>query len=133
MANRALILYASSTGNTEKLALVFRDVLTEYGWGLDLVHLAEDTDLPSQGIYLDQYDLVLLGSPVISSSPSPLVARHLALVDVDPPRLYSNQMIFPGSLFQPESAPLGIVFVTYSGETFGPSEAVLRWSWSPCI
>ena len=52
MANRALILYASSTGNTEKLALVFRDVLTEYGWGLELVHLDEDTDLPGQGLYL---------------------------------------------------------------------------------
>ena len=124
MANRALILYASSTGNTEKVALIFRDVLTEYGWVPDLVHLDEDTDLPGQGIYLDHYDLVLLGSPVISGSPSPLVSRHLALVDVDPPRLYSNQLIFPGSLLQPERAPLGIVFVTYSGETFGPSEAL---------
>ena len=65
MANRALILYASSTGNTEKIALVFQDVLTRYGWASDLVHLDEDTDLPGQGIYLDGYDLVLLGSPVV--------------------------------------------------------------------
>ena len=118
--SRALILYASSTGNTEKIALVFQDVLTRYGWASDLVHLDEDTDLPGQGIYLDGYDLVLLGSPVISGSPSPLVSRHLALVGVEPPRLYSNQLIFPGSLFRPDSSPLGIVFATYSGETFGP-------------
>ncbi len=52
------------------------------------------------------------------------MSRHLALVGVEPPRLYSNQLIFPGSLFRPDSSPLGIVFATYSGETFGPSEAL---------
>ena len=45
MANRALILYASSTGNTaEKLALVLQDVLYANITGQhDLIHLDEDT------------------------------------------------------------------------------------------
>ena len=130
MANRALILYASSTGNTEKVALIFRDVLTEYGWVPDLVHLDEDTDLPGQGIYLDHYDLVLLGSPVISGSPSPLVSRHLALVDVDPPRLYRS--------FRARCSSRSVLrWASYLSPTPAKPLALPRrfprWSWSPCI
>lgn len=65
----------------------------------------------------------MLGSPVISSGPSPLVAKKLSLVDIEPPRLYRNELVFPGSFFRPENAPIGVAFVTYSGETYGPCEA----------
>lgn len=123
MANRALILYASSTGNTAKVAGTFRQVLEEYDWEADTLRLENDTDLRSQGIFMDDYDLLLLGSPVISTGPSPLLARKLALVDVEPPRLYRNELIFPGSFFRPENSPMGVSFVTYSGETYGPCEA----------
>lgn len=123
MANRALILYASGTGNTAKVAETFRQVLVEYGWEAVPLQLEDDTDLRSQGIFMDDYDLLLLGSPVISSGPSPRISRKLALVDVEPPRLYRNELMFPGSFFRPESSPLGAAFVTYSGETYGPCEA----------
>ncbi len=124
MSNSALILYASSMGNTVKIAKTFAQVLKEFQWETKQIHLEDNTDLEAQRIYLDHYDLVLLGTPVISGGPSPLVTKHLALVDVNPPRLYSNQMIFPGSLFRPVQSPLGIVFATYSGETYGPCEVL---------
>lgn len=123
MANHALILYASSTGNTAKVAETFRQVLEGYGWRVAMLQLEENTDLRRQGIFVDDYDLLLLGSPVISSGPSPLMAKKLALVSVDPPRVYRNELIFPGSFFRPERSPLGVSFVTYSGETYGPCEA----------
>lgn len=124
MKNKALILYATSTGNTEKVAKQFAEVLEAYAWDCTSVQLEDDTNLTANGIYVDDFDLVLLGTPVISGGPSPVVASKLALVGVEPPRLYRNQMIFPGSLFRPEHSPLGVVFATYSGETFGPREAV---------
>ncbi len=122
--NNALILYASSTGNTEKVAKRFFSVLKKQNWDCRMLRLEDTTNLQREKIFLDDYDLVLLGSPVISGSPSPQVSKHLALVGAEPPRLYSNQMIFPGSFFRPERAPLGIVFATYSGETFGPVEVL---------
>lgn len=123
MQNKALILYTSATGNTEKVACQFEKTLHTYGWDCDRVALHERESLHGKQIYLDNYDLVLLGTPVISGAPAPVISQNIALVGAEPPRLYSNQMIFPGSLFRPEQSPLGIVFVTYSGETFGPCEA----------
>lgn len=123
MKNRALILYASSTGNTAKVAETFHGVLEDHGWEADCLHLEEDTDLRGRNVFVDDYSLLLLGSPVISSGPSPMIAKKLALVDVEPPRLYRSELIFPGSFFRPENAPLGVAFVTYSGESYGPCEA----------
>lgn len=123
MQNKALILYTSATGNTEKVACQFEQTLLAYGWDCDRIALQAPSELQARQLYLDHYDLVLLGTPVISGAPSPLVSQNIALVDAEPPRLYSNQMIFPGSLFRPEQSPLGIVFATYSGETYGPCEA----------
>ena len=123
MTNRALILYATSTGNTAKLTGAFQQILEEYDWAVDMVRLEPDTDLRSQGVFMDDYSLLLVGSPVISSGPAPLIAKKLALVDIEPPRLYRNELVFPGSFFHPEVRPLGVAFVTYSGETYGPCEA----------
>lgn len=123
MTNRALILYATSTGNTAKVAGTFQQVLEGYDWAVDAVRLEPDTDLRRQGIFVDDYSLLLVGSPVISSGPAPLIAKKMALVDIDSPRLYRNELIFPGSFCHPENRPLGVGFVTYSGETYGPCEA----------
>lgn len=123
MQNKALILYTSATGNTEKVACQFEQTLLAYGWGCDRIALQTPGELQTRQLYLDHYDLVLLGTPVISGAPSPVISQNIALVGAEPPRLYSNQLIFPGSLFRPEQSPLGIVFATYSGETYGPCEA----------
>ena len=124
MEGSALILYASTTGNTEMIAEQFHRTLENADWSVTTVKLEPDTDLVGQQIFLDNYDLLLLGSPVVFSAPSSLVTQQLALVGQEPPRPYSNPMHFPGSQFRPEDPPLGVVFVTYSGETFGPHEAL---------
>lgn len=124
MRNKALILYASSTGNTEKIAKAFAVVLEEYDWEYTSIVLERETELAASGIYIDDYDLLIVGSPVITGGPAPIISQKLALTGIEPPRLYRNQMIFPGSFFRPEKAPLGIVFSTYSGESFGPKEAL---------
>ncbi len=124
MDGKALILYASMTGNTELVAKQFQSTIEHYGWSVTAVKLEPDTDLVGSQIFLDNYDLLLLGSPVISSAPSELVSKHLGLVEQDPPRLYTNPLFYPGSPFRPEDTPLGVVFATYSGETFGPHEAL---------
>jgi hypothetical protein len=124
MDGKALILYASVTGNTEQVATQFQKTLLAYGWSCTMVKLEDDTDLVGNQIFLDNFDLVLLGSPVISCAPSRTVSKHMALVDQEPPRLFSNPLFYPGSPFRPEEVPLGVVFATYSGESFGPHEAL---------
>ena len=123
-AGKALLLYASTTGNTELIAKTFHDTLLDYDWQCTSVKLTESTDLAGQGIFFDHFDLLLLGSPVVTNAPSPLVTQHLALVAQEPPRLYSSPFFFPGSPYKPDDVPLGVIFSTYSGETFGPHESL---------
>ena len=42
MSRKALILYASVTGNTAKIAQCFDDALTEMGWSVDYSQIAPE-------------------------------------------------------------------------------------------
>lgn len=121
---KALILYSSITGNTELVAKAFESTLIKYSWDCTVHKLDENTDLSKSGVYFEDFDLVLLGSPVVFSVPSVHVSKNLAMVEPDPPRLYRNLLFFTGSPIRPENAPLGVVFCTYSGESYGPVEAL---------
>ena len=126
MARKALILYVSVTGNTEKIAQCFQEALEEMSWTVDLVKITNKTNFVENPIFFDEYDLLFLGSPIMAGLPSTLVGKNLGLTASMPPRMYSDRLIMPG-LKRPESpdyTPYAVEFCTYGGTSTGPSECL---------
>lgn len=126
MAKKSLIIYASWTGNTEKVALRFKNVFDKYGWNCDILKVTKHTDVHNPPYYLDDYDLVCVGSPIVSGIPvKEIFDDHLGIM-------------MPHNLFRAKPTPVeefgpitdcyrslkGIAFVTYGGTRWGPPEAL---------
>jgi multimeric flavodoxin WrbA len=69
MTKRSLILYASMTGNTEKVALRFKKVFEKKGWECDIFKIDKKTDVDHPPFDLEKYDFLCIGSPVIIGQP----------------------------------------------------------------
>lgn len=126
MARKALILYASVTGNTEKIAGCFQEALEEMNWQVDSIKITNQTSFVENPIFFDLYDLLFVGSPIMAGLPSTLIGKNLGLTASMPPRMYSDRLIMPG-LKRPESpdyTPYAIEFCTYGGTSTGPSECL---------
>lgn len=139
---KALILYASITGNTEKVAEAFGVVCREYGFEADLVKITPKRDWDEHPVFVREYDLVLLGSPIIAGLPYKEVYEVLGLQGktslvgrdrerggppnvgpgipgvVNPPAGFSA----PGAKGETCKTVYGIVFTTYGGSGVGPAE-----------
>jgi flavodoxin len=63
MANKALILYASMTGNTEKVALRFKQTFEKKGWQCDMVKVDKNIAANPPFNYKD-YNFLCVGSYV---------------------------------------------------------------------
>lgn len=123
---KALIMYASVTGNTEKVGFAFKEALEGMGWTVDTLKLTGKTNFVENPIYFDEYDLLFLGSPIMAGLPSTLLGKNLGLTASIPPRMYSDRLIMPG-LRRPETedyAPFGVVYATYGGASTGPKECL---------
>ena len=72
MSKRSLILYASRTGHTEKVALRFKQVFEKYGWECDMLKIDKNTDVTASPSPFDceKYDFLCVGSYVDKSLPS---------------------------------------------------------------
>ena len=73
---RALILYSSITGNTERIAQCFKETLEHYRFSVDLLKITSKLEISRD---FSDYDLVCLGSPIIAGSPTKVVMRKLSL------------------------------------------------------
>lgn len=113
---RGLIMYASVTGNTEKVAKAFAKAFENCGWSYDLVKIDKKTNFKQNPVYFDDYDFVCLGSPIMAGVPSPAIGRVLGLTQPEPPRMWRNGM-GPGMDMQGASPDdvKGVVFATYAG------------------
>ena len=105
-----LILYASQTGNTHRVALALERGFKRLGWHSTLFRLAVDHDLEKAPVPFDDFDFVCVGSPVIDHLPLPIVRD--AMSSCFRPR----HKLVPGP-------KCGLVFCTYSGIHLGPKEA----------
>ena len=105
-----LIVYASNTGNTEKIAMALKNNFNRYGWECTLKKLANDYDVENPDFDFDDYDFVCVGSPVNSELPLPQVRKVMTS------RPHADHKIVPGP-------KCGIVFCTYGGIHLGPKEA----------
>jgi flavorubredoxin len=105
-----LIVYASRTGNTEKIANELAKNFTRHGWENVLKKLPDKYDAKNPDFSFDDYDFACVGSPVISELP----VDQIRTVTYGSPGL---KKLSPGP-------KCGIVFCTYGGIHLGPPEAV---------
>jgi hypothetical protein len=141
MAKKSLIIYESLTGNTEKVAMRFKQVFEKMGWECDTYKVKPDPnvkhpfyknpqikDFPYD---LRDYDFLCVGSPVQEGQPLKEMVNILfnnpysphshgeTITPEDEARMRANPFVILG----PQD-PKGIVFVTYSGVHMGPPEAL---------
>jgi len=142
---KALIVYASITGNTEKVALKFKQTIEKKGqpwgdWACDIFKVTKKTDKKNIPYHLENYDLFLVGAPIWAGIPplylfddhqgalGPIMMPEAFSM---PPKKGSESGI---EAFLEKGGPFanfgkgygpkkGIVFVTYGGQGQGPVEA----------
>ena len=76
---KALILYGSLTGNTEKIGKALGEVCTEYGFETKYVKIEPRRDWDADPVDINEYDLVALGSPIIAGLPYKEVSMVMGL------------------------------------------------------
>jgi hypothetical protein len=151
MTKKALILYASRTGNTEKIACVFRQVFEQAGWICDMAKITADNDPVHPAFDLSAYDFLCAGSPVIGSLPEKHLVRALSRHPASPHARNADYFVTeegeraPRSLMSIAPAPVvdetplvirfgpeskkGVVFATFGGVHLGPPEAAPALAW----
>ena len=119
---KAMIMYSSLTGNTEKVAMTFKEAILQYeGWECDTYKIDKKTDFTKDPLYLDDYDFIALGSPVIAALPTDFItynfgANHPEPIFLSRPR---DGCPFPHL----DGTRIGVVFTTYCGSVnMGPAE-----------
>lgn len=144
---RALILYATMSSNTEKIARCFADVFDAYNWDVTTVRIRNQAELAlrQEELYFDDYDVICLGSPIVGGSPLQPIVRAFSLggggklekaveqtdasgkgLPQQPPKgkWRRHDAPYAGVLNRTDSRPLGIVFSTYGGGFYGSSECM---------
>ena len=113
---RALIIYWSATGNTERCARSIQAGLTDAGWETELWKMGAEG---SQGLEFYDYDLVCVGAPSYNwSAPKPADAYLKAKFQ----EYKARGEVVPGAPKRPGKNAL--IFCTYCGTHTGMNEAV---------
>lgn len=115
---KALVLYDSLGGNTEKVAKRIHTTLAHGGVQTELVKVSGDTDMD-----LYDYDLLFLGSPVIAWGPTNTM-RDFVMKKL---REYHKTRIQPSAPLRP--GKFAVSFCTFSGTHIGENEAVPLTKW----
>lgn len=119
---RALIIYATITGNSEKVAKTFEKVLLHYGFEVD-VHKATN---PNEFLPITGYDLYVVGTGIVGGMPERNLLAAFGAGN------YTNMKQLAeigGNTGAPQwgrgvKLSKGIVFLTYGGNRRGPSETL---------
>lgn len=110
---KALVLYWSATGNTEKVANSITAGLQDAGWTVTQHKLAE-----AEEDYFFDYDLICIGFPSYNWHVPAPVEKYLKAKFAD----YKKEgRILPGA---PKIGKNALIFCTYSGPHTGMREAV---------
>lgn len=150
MAKRkALIIYSSMTGNTKQIAEAFGEVAAENGFDVDYLKIVPGIDWDKNPVYVEEYDLVMLGSPIIAGLPYKELYEVMGLqsnkflkggpefikrqheqhekgIHETPsgiPGVVQGTHMAPAALGDQRKPIYGVVFVTYGGSGVGPAEA----------
>ena len=149
MARKALIVYASVTGNTEKVAKRFKQVFDKKGepwgdWECDIYKITKQSDKKKSPYHLEDYDFICVGAPIWAGIPPLyLFDDHIgALGAVLMPRAAIDMSLGEGQNQQREELmgemmakfkagwgpKKGVAFVTYGGQGQGPIESLAALS-----
>jgi len=145
MSKRALIIYSSHSGNTEKVAFRFKETFEKHGWGCEIYKIDKKTDINNPPFDFDYYEFVCVGSGIILHLPynEMLMLIRRRIFGIDPrvmhrmrdeeitymkapvPRLsdVEKDMNPHRKMVVGKDSRKAIVFATYSGFEFGPKEA----------
>ena len=106
---RALILYATMTKNTERIAKCFADTFRHYNWEVKMLHLKASLDWESlqDELYFDDYDVVCLGSPIVAGYPLNIIDKLFALGAGGQLEANVQKQIDAGGIFKAESGTMG--------------------------
>jgi hypothetical protein len=147
MGKKCLIAYSSFTGNTERVALRFKETFEKKGWQCDIFKVrkkAEDILRPPFDIR--QYDFICAGSGLRTHLPYNEILNMLRgfRTGLDPritlrnrdetipyitepvPEIPPNKKdpkVFHRKIVLGPDSPRAVVFITYGGYEFGPKEA----------
>ena len=144
MGNKCLITYSSYTGNTEKVALRFKETFEQKGWQCDVFKVRKEAgDILRPPYDVRSYDFVCAGSGLrthlpyndvlnmlrgfrIGNDPRlvlrfrdetiPYITEPIPDIKLDASAIHRKIVLGPGS-------PKSVVFITYGGYEFGPKEA----------
>ena len=99
---RALILYATMTKNTEKIAEWFREMFEAYRWEVTMIRLKNnmDFDAVQPDVYFDDYDVACLGSPIVAGYPLKIVSKLFSLGAHSGLEENTTKNVEPGGSFQ---------------------------------
>jgi len=146
---RALILYSSYTGNTEKVAARFKLTFERHSWLCDMQKVRKrEEDILDPKFDLASYDFLCVGSGIRSHLPyneilnllrrlrlgrDPRVALFFRgetipyitrpMPPITPPGKDPTLLERHKRIVISPQAPRAVVFATYSGYEFGPKEA----------
>jgi len=108
---KSLIIYASLTGNTDKVARRMKTTFEKHGWKCDMFNIEDLEDPESPPFKFDDYDFLCAGSRVHKAVPREGMINLMRKAFTGP-----MEKIVPGP-------KCGIVFCTYAGVHLGPVEA----------
>ena len=78
---RALILYATMTKNTERIAFSMKDGFEACGWECNCYRLKKSNKWAEiqDNLYFEDYDVVCLGSPIVAGYPLTIINKLFSL------------------------------------------------------
>jgi len=113
MSKKCLILYASNTGNTEKVAFKIRETFDKHGWECDVFKIGRGYDVKNPPFDFDDYDFLCAGSLTFYALPTQEIVEVMRQSSREKAGM---RKVEPG----PKCA---IAFATYGGAHLGPREA----------
>jgi len=117
MSKKSLILYASLTGNTNKVAVRFQEVFQKMGWECDMeiISRTKARDIEKPSIDFQSYDFLCLGSYIHKAMPNEVILDARAL---DAYNTYG--VMIPPSKDGVEEGPSDEQLIAMNKEDFDP-------------
>ena len=149
-AKKSLIIYASRTNNTTKVAERFKTTLEKHGWLCDMIKIKQNSDPMTVPFNYKEYDLICAGSGIRMHSPyaellhvirvpiygyDPRImlkmTEGIQLTEEDTKKMQAAGGGAPshGKIAVGPDAKKALSFATYGGYEFGPGEAQPALDW----
>ena len=149
---KALVIYASRTNNTAKVAERFKGALEKNGWQCDMVKIAQNSDPMTVPFNYKDYDLICAGSgarmhgpyaellnvlrvPIYGMDPRIMLksAEGMQLTDEEQKKMQAAMSSRKGrshsKIVLGPDAKKALSFMTYGGHELGPAEAQPALDW----